>query len=69
MAFLFTLSTAFELQVRKLALDERTCAESRALRLWCERNKDRYYVPEWLLAKWDINVEPLLAPDRHDKVV
>ena len=68
MAFPFTLPTAFELQVRKLGLDERTCAKSRALRLWCERNKDRYYIPEWLLARWGINVEPTLAPDRHDEV-
>lgn len=68
MAFPFTLPTAFELQVRKLGLDERTCAESRVLRLWCEQNKDRYYVPEWLLAKWGISVEPILAPDCHHKV-
>ena len=68
MAFSFTLPTAFELQVRKLGLDARTCAKSRALRMWCERNKDRYYVPEWLLAKWCISVEPILAPERRDKV-
>ena len=68
MAISFTLPTAFERQVRKLDLNQRTCANSRALRRWCERNKDRCYIPEWLLAKWGINVEPILAPDRHDKV-
>jgi hypothetical protein len=52
MTYLSTLPTAFELQVRKLGLDERTCVTSRALRLWCEKNKDRYYIPERLLARW-----------------
>jgi hypothetical protein len=68
MAFSFTLPTAFELQVRKLGLNQRACVRSRALRLWCKRNKDRCYIPEWLLAKWRITVEPTLVPTRHDKV-
>ena len=67
MVFPFTVPTAFEPQVRKLGLNERTCAESRALRLWCERNKDRYFIPEWLLAEWSMRVEPILAPDRQTK--
>jgi hypothetical protein len=51
MTYLSALPTAFERQVRKLRLDEGTCVASRALRLWCEKNKDRYYIPEWLLAR------------------
>jgi hypothetical protein len=66
MPYRSTLPTAFEMQVRRLGLDERTCASSTALRLWCEENKDHYYVPEWLLAKWGIRVEPGFAPDLHE---
>jgi hypothetical protein len=66
MAYLSKLPTAFERQVRKLGLDERTCAGSRALRLWCQENKDRYYIPEWLLTRWGMTVNPSLAPDRND---
>jgi len=66
MAYLSTLATAFEQQVRTLGLDERTCVASKVLRLWCEENKDRYYIPEWLLARWGITVNPSLAPERND---
>jgi hypothetical protein len=66
MTYLSALPTAFERQVRKLRLDEGTCVASRALRLWCEKNKDRYYIPEWLLARWGMSVEPVLAPERND---
>jgi len=27
------------------------------LRTWCEDNKNRFYIPEWLLAEWDIAVD------------
>jgi hypothetical protein len=66
MAYLSTLATAFERQVRKLGLDERTCVASKVLRLWCEENKDCYHIPEWLLAIWKMAVNPSLAPDRND---
>ena len=65
MRYRSTLPTAFEMQVRRLGLDERTCESSTALRLWCEKHKDRYYVPEWLLTKWKIKVELGFAPDPH----
>jgi hypothetical protein len=32
-------------------------ASSRELRLWCERNRNRVYVPEWLLQEWGIAVD------------
>jgi hypothetical protein len=33
-------------------------AASRGLRLWwCERNRNRVYVPEWLLEEWGIAVD------------
>lgn len=30
---------------------------SRELRIWCERNRNRVYIPEWLLKKWDMTVD------------
>jgi hypothetical protein len=50
--------TAFEEQVEKLGLNEQTCVASEELRRWCERNKDRCYIPEWLLKQWGIPVDP-----------
>ena len=50
--------TEFEAQVRKLGLIEKNYAASRELRDWCERNRHRCYVPEWLLAEWGLRVEP-----------
>jgi len=50
--------TAFEEQVQKLGLTEQTCAASEKLKQWCERNKDRCYIPEWLLKRWRIDVDP-----------
>ena len=57
MAYRSTMATAFEEQVRRLGLDEGTCVASKQLRRWCELNKDRYYIPEWLLKRWGISVE------------
>jgi len=48
--------TAFEVEVRKLGLTKETCAASSQLRIWCERNCNRYYIPEWLLEAWGILV-------------
>jgi len=53
--------TAFEEQVRKLGLNEQTCATSEKLKQWCERNKHRYYVPESLLKRWGIPVDPNIS--------
>jgi hypothetical protein len=49
--------TEFEEQVKKLGLNEQTCVASEKLRQWCERNKDRCYIPELLLARWRIAVD------------
>jgi hypothetical protein len=32
-------------------------ASLRELKRWCDFNRDRYYVPEWLLETWDMRVE------------
>jgi hypothetical protein len=50
--------TAFEEQVQKLGLNDQTCATSEKLKVWCERNKDRCYIPEWLLKQWRLSVDP-----------
>jgi len=50
--------TGFEAQIEKLGLTHQTCAGSEKLRQWCERNKDRCYIPEWLLKQWAIVARP-----------
>jgi len=52
------LATEFEMQVRQLRLTVETYVFSAELRGWCERNKNRFYIPEWLLKAWGISVDP-----------
>ena len=51
-------SDCVEKQVQKLGLNDQTCAMSDKLKQWCERNKDRCYIPEWLLKRLRISVDP-----------
>ena len=51
-------ATEFEMQVRKLGLTKPTYADSAQLRGWCENNRNRFYVPEWLLDALGIKVDP-----------
>jgi hypothetical protein len=51
------IATAFEAEVRRLGLDMQACTSSTKLRLWCERNKNQHYIPEWLLERWGISVD------------
>jgi len=51
-------ATEFEMQVRQLQLTEQMYASSRELRIWGEQNRNRHYIPEWLLKEWCIVVEP-----------
>ena len=53
--------TAFELQAQQLGLTEEGYESSHHLRRWCEHNRDRCYVPEWLLKKWGMAVDPNVA--------
>jgi hypothetical protein len=50
--------TAFEEQLRKLGLNDQNCVTSEKLRQWCQSNKDRCYIPESLLKRWGIPVDP-----------
>jgi hypothetical protein len=56
--FLPATPTEFEVQARGLGLTKQTYAGSAKLRTWCEQNKNRVYVPEWLLAEWEIDPDP-----------
>jgi hypothetical protein len=53
--------TEFEQQVKKLGLTKDTCAASSELRIWCESNRNRCYIPEWLLGAWGIPVDSIFS--------
>ena len=50
-------ATEFELRVRQLHLTPEMYVSSPELRAWCWQNRNRVYVPEWLLKSWGITVE------------
>ena len=50
-------ATEFELRASQLQLTARMYASSAELRAWCEENRNRLYVPEWLLEEWGITVD------------
>jgi len=55
-------ATEFELQARQLGLTKQTYTASAQLRTWCEHNKNRCYIPEWLLDEWKIDVDSYSFP-------
>ncbi|MGA8440785.1 MAG: hypothetical protein WB762_31625 [Candidatus Sulfotelmatobacter sp.] len=55
------LATEFELRVRHLQLTPEMYAWSIELRNRCGHNRNRYYVPEWLLEEWSITVDPTFS--------
>ena len=55
------LATEFELRVKQLQLTAEMYTSSVALRMWCEQNRNRLYVPEWLLEEWGITVDPTFS--------
>jgi len=65
MSYRSGMPTAFEEQIRRLGLDERTCVGSKQLREWCERNKEQCYIPEWLLKQWGISVDSDLTSSQE----
>jgi hypothetical protein len=50
----------FETFAKRLRLTPEKYASSGELKDWCKRNRNRCYVPEWLLEEWGI------AVDGHD---
>lgn len=49
------------MQVTQLRLAPEAYVHSGELRIWCEQNRNRCYIPEWLLNAWDMSVEPDLT--------
>jgi hypothetical protein len=49
------------MQVERLGLTKPEYVSSAALKHWCERNRNRLYVPEWLLAAWRMEVESIFS--------
>ena len=51
------LATAFEMRVSELRLTVESYVLSTELRTWCERNRNNFYIPEWLLDEWGFRVD------------
>ncbi|MGA2648615.1 MAG: hypothetical protein ABSF15_28360 [Candidatus Sulfotelmatobacter sp.] len=49
------------MRVGHLQLTPEMYAASPELRIWCERNKNRVYIPEWLLEKWGLTVDAIFS--------
>ena len=47
--------------VKRIGLTKSEYIASTELRLWCERNRNRVYVPEWLLEAWGFQVEAIFS--------
>ena len=54
------LSTEFEMQVKRMGLTQAQFCASVELKRWCALNRNRVYIPEWLLDAWrmSVNVTP-----------
>jgi hypothetical protein len=55
------LPTEFEILVKRLGLTKPEYVSSAELKHWCEHNRNRVYVPEWLLEEWGIEVESIFS--------
>ena len=55
------LCTEFELQTKELQLAPDQYIVSSRLHKWCKENRNRCYIPEWLLDAWDIRVDADLS--------
>jgi len=51
------LTTEFEVEVARLGLTKTQFVSSVQLRGWCELNRNRVYIPEWLLDEWHMRVD------------
>ena len=45
----------------RLQLTVEMYTSSRGLRIWCNRNRNRVYIPEWLLKDLDIAVDAFFS--------
>jgi hypothetical protein len=55
------LPTEFETQVERMGLIQSQFFASAELKRWCELNRNRFYIPEWLLDAWSMSVDGNLA--------
>jgi hypothetical protein len=55
------LCTEFEMQTKELQLAPEHYVVSAELHKWCKENRNRCYIPEWLLTEWGINVDADLS--------
>jgi len=53
--------TEFEMQVKRLGLTKPDYIDSYDLRRWCEHNRNRVYIPEWLLEAWGLEVGAIFS--------
>lgn len=51
------LPTEFEMQVKRLGLARAEYVASAPLKRWCKLNRNRHYIPEWLLEEWRMKVD------------
>ena len=51
------LPTEFEVKVKYLRLTPQMYVSSPELKRWCVSNRNRCYVPEWLLKEFNLEVE------------
>jgi hypothetical protein len=58
---LLAVPTEFEMRASHLQLTAEMYTSSVQLRTWCEQNRNRVYIPEWLLAEWGITVNASLS--------
>jgi hypothetical protein len=55
------LLTEFEMQVERLGLSKAEYVNSAKLRHWCNHNRNRCYVPEWLFEAWGLTVNAIFS--------
>lgn len=53
--------TDFEMEIEELRLARDEYVGSAELYAWCHCNRNRCYVPEWLLKEWGIEVEAVFS--------
>ena len=51
------LPTEFEMCVKRLGLSKQDYVSSAKLQSWCKDNRNHFYIPEWLLEEWGMQVE------------
>jgi hypothetical protein len=61
------LQTEFEKQVTRLGLAKSEYMYSAELKHWCDRNRNRVYVPEWLLKEWGMTIENIFSEPAYGK--